>query len=65
MSRVIQGNLLKLAAVFLFFQTLVITLAPAVRLRTWDVDYRWSQWVAFLLWGLFVLRLRKTSHLWL
>lgn len=59
MSRVIQGNLLKLAAVFLFFQTLIITLAPAVRLRTWDVDYRWSQWVAFILWVLFVLRLHQ------
>src|ERR1043166_1859135 len=56
MNRVIQSNLLRWAAVFLFFQTLIITLAPAVRLRTWDVDYRWTQWLAFLLWCLFVLR---------
>jgi hypothetical protein len=55
MNRVIQGNLLKLAAVFLFLQTLIITLAPAVRLRTWDVDYRWSQWLALLAWGLFAV----------
>ncbi len=55
MNRAIQGNLLKLAAVFLFLQTLIITLAPAVRLRSWDADYRWSQWVGLLLWGLFVL----------
>src|SRR5512143_1698481 len=60
MNRVIQGNLLKLAAVFLFLQTLIITLAPAVRYRTWEVDYRWSQWVAFLLWGIFVLRAHKS-----
>jgi cell division protein FtsW (lipid II flippase) len=59
MNRVIQGNLLKLAATFLFFQTLILTLAPAVRFRTWDVDYRWSQWVAFLLWGLFILRAHR------
>lgn len=59
MNRVIQGNLLKLAAVFLFLQTLLITLAPAVRLRTWNVDYRLSQWVALLLWGLLVLRAQK------
>ena len=59
MNRIIQGNLLKLGAVFLFLQTLIITLAPAVRLRTWDVDYRWSQWVALVLWGLFVLRLHQ------
>jgi len=60
MNRIIQGNLLKLAAVFLFLQTLLITLAPAVRLRTWDVDYRWSQWVGLVLWGLFVLRAHRS-----
>jgi cell division protein FtsW (lipid II flippase) len=59
MNRFIQGNLLKLAAVFLFFQTLILTLAPAVRLRTWDVDYRWTQWVALILWGLFILRAHR------
>jgi len=65
MNRVIQGNLLKLAAAFLFLQTLIITLSPAVRLRTWDVELRWSQWVAFLLWGIFVLRAHRsiTNHL--
>ena len=60
MNRVIQGNLLKLAALFLFFQTLIMTLAPAVRLRTWDVDYRWTQWLALLVWGVFVLRAHKS-----
>jgi cell division protein FtsW (lipid II flippase) len=55
MNRVTQGNLLKVAAVFLFLQALIITLAPAVRARTWDVDYRWLHWVAFFTWGLFVL----------
>ncbi|MGZ9221421.1 MAG: hypothetical protein ACXW4Q_04885 [Anaerolineales bacterium] len=52
MNRVIQGNLLKFAAIFLFFQTLILTFAPAVRLQTWNVDYRWSQWMALALWGL-------------
>src|SRR6266496_579397 len=60
MNRVIQSNLLKLAAGFLFLQTLIITLAPAVRARTWDVDYRWSQWVALALWGLFILRAHRS-----
>ena len=50
MNKVIQGNLLKYAAAFLLLQTLIITLAPAVRARTLAVDYRWSQWVALLLW---------------
>ena len=56
MIRVTQANLLKLAAAFLILQTVIMTLAPAVRFRSWDVDYRWSQWVALVLWGIFVLR---------
>ena len=60
MNRVTQGNLLKLAAVFLFLQALIITLAPAVRERTWEVEYRWSHWIGFLLWGLFVLRTHQS-----
>jgi cell division protein FtsW (lipid II flippase) len=50
MNRVIQANLLKIAAGFLLLQTLIITLSPAVRARTWAVDYRWSQWVALAMW---------------
>src|SRR5215216_7865296 len=60
MNRVIQSNLLKVAVVFLFLQTVIITLAPAVRARSMDVDYRWSQWIALLLWGLFVLRAHQS-----
>jgi cell division protein FtsW (lipid II flippase) len=56
MNRVIQANLLKFAAVFLFLQTLIITFSPAVRARAWDVDYRWSQWLALALWAFFVSR---------
>ena len=52
MNRVTQSNLLKLAAVFLFLQALIITLAPAVRARSLEVDYRWSQWIAYFVWGL-------------
>jgi cell division protein FtsW (lipid II flippase) len=60
MNRVTQSNLLKVAVVFLFLQTLIITLAPAVRARSLDVNYRWSQWVALVLWGLFVLRAHQS-----
>jgi cell division protein FtsW (lipid II flippase) len=60
MNRVTQGHLLKLAAVFLFLQALIITLAPAVRVRTWDVDYRLSHWIAYFVWGLFVIRTHQS-----
>ncbi|MGB8982162.1 MAG: FtsW/RodA/SpoVE family cell cycle protein [Anaerolineales bacterium] len=60
MNRVIQANLLKLAAVFLFLQTLIITLAPAVRARSLDVDYRLAQWLALLVWGLCAWRAHES-----
>jgi cell division protein FtsW (lipid II flippase) len=56
MSRVVQSNLLKAAACFLILQTLIITLSPGVRSRTWNVEYRWPQWLALLVWGLIVVR---------
>ncbi len=60
MNRFIQGNLLKIAAGFLVLQTLIITLSPAVRVRAWNADYRWSQWVALALWGVLVFRTQRS-----
>jgi cell division protein FtsW (lipid II flippase) len=60
MNRVIQSNLLKLAACFLVLQTVLITLAPAVRARSWDVDYRWSHWLALIVWALVAIRAHRS-----
>lgn len=46
-----QSRLLRWAALFLFLQSVILTLSPAVRERTWDVDYRLSHWIGFLAWG--------------
>jgi len=56
MNRVVQGKLLRIAAGFLILQTLIITLSPGVRARTWNVDYRWSQWVALIVWAVVIYR---------
>jgi cell division protein FtsW (lipid II flippase) len=56
MNKLIQSRLLKFAAGFLFLQTLIITLAPAVRVRSWDAEYRWSHWIVLVVWGILVLR---------
>jgi cell division protein FtsW (lipid II flippase) len=56
MSRIIQSRLLLIAAVFLLLQAIIFTLSPAVRARTWDVDLRFSHWIALALWALFVAR---------
>ncbi len=47
----IQGRLLSLAAVFLFLYSLILTLAPAARARSWNVPYHWSQWLGFAVWS--------------
>lgn len=53
MNNQVQSRLLQWAAIFLFLQSIVLTLAPAVRERTWDVDYRLAHWIGFLLWSAF------------
>src|SRR5512139_2519327 len=46
-----QILLLPWAAFFLFIQSTILTLSPAVRERTWDVDYRWSHWLGYFIWA--------------
>jgi cell division protein FtsW (lipid II flippase) len=48
-----------MAAGFLVLQTLLITLSPTVRERSLEVEFRWSQWVALILWGLFMVRAHR------
>ncbi len=45
-----QSLLLRWAAFFLFIQSTILTLSPAVRERTWDVNYRFSHWIGFFAW---------------
>lgn len=56
MNKTIERHLIQIAAVFLFLQTLIITLAPAVRARSWDADYRWSHWIALIVWIILAAR---------
>lgn len=53
MNEQTQSRLLRWAAVFLFLQSVVLTVSPAVRERNWDVDYRFSHWIGFFAWALF------------
>jgi cell division protein FtsW (lipid II flippase) len=50
MSHQIQSRLLRWATLFLFIQSAILTLAPAVRERAWDVDYRLWHWAGFVVW---------------
>lgn len=46
----IQSRLLKLAAIFLVLNAAVLTLSPAVRYHSWDVQYRWQHWLGVIIW---------------
>jgi cell division protein FtsW (lipid II flippase) len=46
----LQTRLLGSAGVFLFLYSIILTLAPAVRERTWSVEYHWSHWLGFTVW---------------
>jgi cell division protein FtsW (lipid II flippase) len=46
----VESRLLSLAAWFLFFYALAISLSPAARFHTWLVTYRWEHWFGFLVW---------------
>ncbi len=54
MTDAIQNRLLRWAAGFLFLYSLILTLSPAVRERSFAVTYRWSHWLGFLVWILIV-----------
>jgi cell division protein FtsW (lipid II flippase) len=62
MSDAIQSRLLRLATLFLFLYSVILTISPAVRERSFQVDYRWSHWLAFGVWLLiFALAHRITA----
>jgi len=46
----LEGLLLSLATAFLVVYAVALTLAPAARLRSWIVDYRWLHWPGLLVW---------------
>lgn len=41
---------MRLAAFFLLIYSIILTLAPAVRLHSWQVSYRWNHWIGFAVW---------------
>jgi len=46
----VESRLLSQAAWFLFFYAAAITLAPAARLHSWNVTYRWDHWIGYAVW---------------
>jgi len=48
-------TLLFFAGLFLGLYSLALTLSPAARMRSWDVEYRWGHWIGFGVWLFLVI----------
>ncbi len=46
----IQTRLMLSAVLFMVLYASILTLSPAVRLHSTDVNYRWEQWIGVLVW---------------
>ncbi len=58
-----QRRLFGYSAAFLFLFSLILTLSPAVRERTWLAAYRWDHWTGFAAWlALTAFAARVTSR---
>ncbi len=61
----IQSRLLLLAAIFLVFYSVILTLSPAVRLHSWQVTFRWQHWIGLGVWlaGFSYVHRQTSKHL--
>lgn len=46
----LERKLLRAAVIFLFIYAVILTLAPAARLHSWQADYPWRHWVGLAAW---------------
>ena len=51
----IERRLLILTGIILFIYSLLLSLSPAGRERTWGVEYRWTHWFGLAIWGFIVV----------
>ena len=56
-----QSRLLSWSALFLVLQSIILTLSPAVRERSWNVDYRFSHWIGIIIWGILIIAAHRVS----
>jgi cell division protein FtsW (lipid II flippase) len=59
MQNTSQSRLLKWAGIYLALYCLILSLSAAVRERSWNVDYRLSHWIGFLVWALLVYQANR------
>jgi len=57
-----ESRLLIAAAVFLFLFSLILTLSPAVRERSFNVNYHFSHWIGFALWLIIIIAAHQSMR---
>lgn len=57
--------LLGLAALFILLYAVALSLSPAARMRSWQVDYRWWHWLGVLIWGAGIVAAHLQANRWL
>ncbi len=60
-----QTRLLRWAVLFLFIYSIILTLSPAVRERSWNVDYKLAHWLGFFTWliSVYIFKASSTKYL--
>jgi cell division protein FtsW (lipid II flippase) len=61
----IQSRLLLIGGTFLFIYSIVLSLSPAGRARSWDVEFRLSHWIGFGVWAIGIYLFHTQSRRWL
>lgn len=60
----LQRRLPGYSAAFLFLFSLILTLSPAVRERTWLADLRWAHWIGFAIWLALTAFAQRVTSRW-
>ncbi|MFZ5858208.1 MAG: FtsW/RodA/SpoVE family cell cycle protein [Chloroflexota bacterium] len=60
----LQRRLHIASAAFLFVFSLILTLSPSVRERTWLVDYRWAHWIGYAAWLALTIAASRVTSRW-
>ena len=57
--------LLGLAALFILLYAVALSLSPAARMRSWQVEYRWWHWLGVLIWTAGIAVAHQQANHWL
>jgi cell division protein FtsW (lipid II flippase) len=58
----LQSRLLFISGIFLVLYSIILSLAPAVRFHSWQVNYRWQHWVGLITWVFIAYLLNNFSQ---